>query len=95
VLLFKAQLIIILNLINLVTLLLPCQVDLSTCQPALRIGEDVDAFIERSVLGASRNRDVIIDFIRHEKFTRPTSNLARNAGNIDGNDFNVLFYTLI
>ena len=45
--------------------------------------EDVDDFIESSVLGASRNRDIIVDFIRHEKFTRPTYNLARNAGNID------------
>ena len=57
--------------------------------------EDVDDFIESSVLGASRNRDIIVDFIRHEKFTRPTYNLARNAGNIDGNDSNVLFYTVI
>ena len=57
--------------------------------------EDVDDFIESSVLGASRNRDIIVDYIRHEKFTRPTYNLARNAGNIDGNDSNLLFYTVI
>jgi len=57
--------------------------------------EDVDDFVESSVLGASRNRDIIVDYIRHEKFTRPTYNLARNAGNIDGNDSNLLFYTVI
>ena len=57
--------------------------------------DDVDNFIENSVLGTSRNRDSIVDFIKNEKFTRPRYNLARNAGNVDGNDSNVLFYTVI
>ena len=57
--------------------------------------EDREDFIENSVLGTSRNRDIIVDFIRNEKFTRPRYNLARNAGNVDGNDSNVLFYTVI
>ena len=55
----------------------------------------MDNFIKNSVLGTSRNRDIIVDFIKNEKFTRPRYNLARDAGNVDGNDTNVLFYTII
>ena len=57
--------------------------------------DDLEEFIENSVLSSCRNRDIIVDYIRHEKFSRPRHNIVRNSGDINSSDSNLLFYTVI
>ena len=57
-----------------------------------RIGDRDDSvsFIESSVLHPCYVRDVIVDYIKHQNFVRPTYNVIRNSGSVNNNDDNVI-----
>ena len=57
--------------------------------------EDFESFISVSVLDNCRDRNIIVDYIRSQNFERPRYNISLNSGNVDPNDSNIFFYTVI
>lgn len=44
---------------------------------------------------ACHARDVIVDYINHQNFVRPTYNVIRNSGSVNNSDDNVMYYTVV
>ena len=40
-------------------------------------------------------RDIIVDYINHQHFVRPTYNVIRNSGSDNHSDDNVMYYTVV
>ena len=57
--------------------------------------DDSDSFIAPSVLRACYARDVIVDYINHQNFVRPTYNVIRTPGSVNNSDGNVMYYTVV
>jgi len=57
--------------------------------------DDSVSFIESSVLHGCHVRDVIVDYINHQNFVRPTYNVIRNSGSVNNSDDNVMYYTVV
>ena len=57
--------------------------------------DDSVSFIESSVLHACHTRDVIVDYINHQNFVRPTYNVTRNSGSVNNSDDYVTYYTVV
>ena len=57
--------------------------------------EDLNRFLDESVIGSSRNRSILVDYIEHEGYKRPSYNVVRNHGSVDIDDDNLLYYTVV
>ena len=57
--------------------------------------EDLNRFLDESVIGSSRNRSIFVDYIEHEVYKRPSYNVVRNHGSVDIDDDNLLYYTVV
>jgi len=44
--------------------------------------EDSDSFLESTVFQTSNARNVIVGYINHQNFVRPTYNVMRNSGTV-------------
>ena len=57
--------------------------------------EDLNRFLDESVIGSSRNRSIFVDYIEHEGYKRPSYNVVRNHDSVDIDDDNLLYYTVV
>jgi len=57
--------------------------------------EDSASFLESTGFQISNARNVLVDYINHQNFVRPTYNMMRNSGDVNHNDAYVFYYTVL